>query len=274
MALRTGAIALMLHCFAFGSAETLIAEAKVLEFGERKITLQVGTEKLVVEDTSSTKFWFGRAAKSREALASGLDVMVRIKSDANPPQLREIADRPTWAWLDRVRKEPQEGQILKADGKSLILQLGDGSAFTYRFTEKTKIDFVKGDPSQSSALKAGTRVFVKGRLLSNLDTWAAEIKDVPYPAKATASKGKAKPTKLAASGSFECTILGLMDPIDMLDVLVNLQTFHLTVNLDTQWRMAGKKVGPEALRRGQTAKITYKRDKFGRIVATRVDLSP
>jgi hypothetical protein len=48
---------------------------------------------------------------------------------------------------------------------------------------------------------------------------------------------------------------------------------HITVNDATDFRLAGKKVNWRAIETGMDAEITYRRDRLGRIIALRVELS-
>ena len=123
-----GLIIAVTACF----AETEILEGKVAKITERGFVLSVGTEPLVVEDSSTTKFWKSKASAKRDGFQEGDTVMARVKTDADPPQLRELADKATWTWLDKIRKEPQRGVIEKLDTKYLTVRLNDGGRKTGR----------------------------------------------------------------------------------------------------------------------------------------------
>jgi len=254
--------------------ETLISEAKIREITARGFVLSVGTESMTVEDASSTKFWLSKASAKREAFKADQSVMVRIKTDANVPALREMADLTSWTWLERVRSQFIGGSLVKHDGKTLSVKFDDGSTFAYRATDKSKIRLTDGE-SKFSTLKEGQRIYVKGRLLSNLDTWLAEIVDrapAQAPAKTSRSKTASKAPPLPKTGTFECTALGYNLGLQMLDVLHGIETIHITINRDTRWYVNDRKVAtPESVVKGAGLKIAFKRDRYGRIVATRID---
>jgi len=267
----------MLLVAALGRAETLVVAAKILSVSERGYTLQVGTEPLAVEDSSATRFWLRKAIVRRDAFTVGQKVSARVKTDADPPQLKEMADPTTQAWLERIRKEPQEGTIERVDAKSLVLKLADGTPFTYRLTEKSAIRLTNGDPSQATSLKAGQKVFAKGRLLSNLDTWLVEVRDHPFEvakAKSGGTKAPAKPKVLPDRGTVEVKITGHAVHLRMIDGLMGIQSMHFVYDLDTKFRVRGKKGSASDVRWGVPAKIAYTRDRFGRLRANTVDLFP
>ncbi|MBI5706981.1 MAG: hypothetical protein HZC36_08330 [Armatimonadetes bacterium] len=199
---------------------TLLTRAKVLEVGPRSFAVSVGTEPLSVDDGPETHYWKSKAPAKREAFAAGDDVWVRVKTDNDPPVLKEIADVESQTWLDKIRKEFLKGTIDKVDSKRALIHFDDGTSFDYRATEKTVIK-LKGKTSPSlSDLTKGDAVWVKGRLLSNLDTWLAEIRDeAPRPA-----PDKSKPAKsekvdpLPPAGTLLGNVLSHLTTLKMFDI--------------------------------------------------------
>lgn len=253
--------------------ETLVTEAKILEVTERGFILKVGTEPLAVEDSPETRLWKNSSPTDRAAFKKDDSVGVRIKTDTDPPVLREMADAATWAWLNRVRKEPQRVTIEKVEVKSMRVKLADGRPFEFRVSDKTAIT-VGGKEAGLSDLAPGMAVHVKGRLLPTLDTWLERVSDAPIPTKASAAKAKKepKPEPLPASGNLEGMILLHLPPLKMFDLMVGVRTLHITYRATTKFTLDGKAAKPESLTKGLQAVVYYTRDKTGRILASKVDL--
>lgn len=242
--------------------------------------LLVGTETLQVEDTGSTKFWRRKAAAKRDDFAANDLVTVRIKTNVDPPELREIADRDSWKWVDNIRKQPVSGTIDKLDSKYLTLKFADGSTFSYRATDKSKVTIKDRPECKLADLPVGMKVFAKGRTLATLDTWLAEITDVPIAAKETKTKGTKtgvksagkKPAALPATGKLSGLILSHLSQYKMFDIVSNAIVYHITYTSTTKFTLDGKPSQAASLNRDQKAEISYSRDKFGRIIASKVEL--
>lgn len=261
-----------LMTLAMAGAETMLSDAKVIKVDERGFVLQVGTQPLAVEDSYQTRFWRSKAPVKRDAFAAGDAVWVRVKTDADPPQLREMADRPTAVWLDAIRKGTTKGVVAKLDAKFLTLKLEDGSTFDYRATDTTKVS-LQGKSASLADVRDGTTVYAKGRLLPTLDTFLVELSDsAPPPAAAKEKKSKAvKLAPLQATGSLEGQIVKLHPEILMFDMETD-RMLHITFTPATKFTVDGSPANKDALRVRMRAKISYKRDKAGRIIASKVDL--
>ncbi len=263
---------------AWAGGTTQIVDAKIAEVTERGFVLQVGTDSISVEDSGSTKFWKGKAAVKRGAFAVSDLVTARIKTSTDTPELREIADRESWKWLDNVRKQPVVGTIEKVDPKYLTLKLEDGTSFSYRATEKSKVE-MKGRPDMKlTDLEVGQKVYAKGRTLATLDTWLALITDTPLAPKAVKGKssgGKrgSKAKVLPAHGSIDGLVLGHTAQFHMFDIAHDAATLHITYTSTTKFILDGIAVKAVAIQPNQKTIVFYSRDKFGRIVASRVELS-
>lgn len=272
-------VAILLSMFGVCHAEVLLTPAKVVKITDRGMILQVGTEPLAAEDDSKTRFWRNRAVCKRDDFKPGENVVVRIKTDEDPPEIREIADEATWKWLEAVRKKPQKGTVTKLDAKYLTLKFEDGTHFSYRITEKTDIR-LKGKDASMSDIESGSVVFVDARTLPNYDTWAELVTDEKIPEKATkASSDKGTTTKTKAkpidgSGTLQGRIVAIHDELRMFDIDQSSRVLHVTFINTTVFTMSGQPSSSKALAVGQIASVTYKRDKAGRIIASRVDLAP
>ncbi len=261
-------------------AENEILEAKILETTERGFVLQVGTEPLAVDDEHDTRFWRKKSLAKRDEFKSGDPVFARVKVDNDPPVLREIADRETWMWLDKIRKEPQTGTIEKVDSKFVSVKFSDGSIFAYRATDKSKVKLKDNADGRLGDLKVGMKVYLKGRTLPTYDTWLVEVSDQPIAS--TKSSSKSSSTKkekvirapaLPESGKLTGHTLVNIPKLSMFDVIASdNRSLHISYNRETKFTFEGKPCGPEAIVRGLRFSLLYQRDRFGRLLATKVEL--
>lgn len=256
-------------------------EAKVLEITERGFVLQVGTEPLAVDDEHHTRFWKLKAPAKRTDLKVGDSVFARVKVDNDPPVLREIADKESWKWLDKIRKEPVKASIEKVDTKYVIVKLADGTKFSYRATEKSKIQLKDIPDAGLSDLRVGQEVYLKGRTLPTLDTWLVLVSDTPIPMSKTASKSSesvksskvARSTAMAASGKLTGHTLVHIPKLSMFDVIATSnRSLHISYTSTTKFYLDGKPCTPDVIERGMRFSLLYQRDRFGRILATKVEL--
>jgi hypothetical protein len=264
-------LALLLLVQAVSVAETLLSDAKIIQVTERGFVLQVGTQPLAVEDSYQTRFWKIKEAASKEDFVAGDDVHVRIKTDADPPQLREMADRGTWVWLDDIRKNPKPAIIESIDAKYLTVKFSDGSSFSYRATDKSEVKMKSG--AKLGDLEKGARVFVKGRTLPNLDTFLVLVSDSPIEGPKPATPAKAvKLAPLPASGQLTGTVKAHNLNISMFDMNIPDRLVHITYANDTKFYLNGQIVKKSAITAGLRAVVQYKRDKAGRLIAHKVEL--
>ena len=269
---------LTLQAAAAVRAENEILEGKVLEITERGFVLQVGTEPLAVDDEHDTRFWKAKNAAKRDDLKVGDSIMARVMVDNDPPVLREIADKETWKWLDNIRKQPQSATIEKVDSKYVTVKMTDGSKFMYRATDKSKVQLKDIPDAGLSDLKVGQQVYLQGRTLPTLDTWLVLVSDTPIPAKKTkeSTSKKEKVTRapvLPESGNLTGHTLANIPKLSMFDVIASdNRSLHISYNSQTKFYLEGKSCKPEAIERGMTFTLSYRRDRFGRILATKVEL--
>lgn len=260
---------------AIGATETLLTDAKVIEVTERGFALQVGTQPLIVEDTYQTKFWLNKSNAKRDAFKAGDAVSCRIKTDADPPQLREMADRTTAAWLESIRKDFKKGTIEAVDSKFLTMKFEDGSQFAYRATDKSAIK-IKGKSASVLDLEPGQVAWAKGRLLPTLDTFLVELTDAaPAVAAKEPSTAKGKVPKmqpLRPDGVLEGMVTRHHAQISMFDIETD-RMLHITYTATTKFTLDGQPATKAALRPQLRARINYKRDKAGRLIASKVDLT-
>jgi hypothetical protein len=264
---------------AFVRAESLVSPAKVIRVTESGLVLQVGTEPIAVDDNSKTKFWKSRAVGKRDSFVAGENVMVRINTKEDPPELKEIADEATWKWLEDIKKRPKKGTVEKVDSKYVTVKFVEGGSFGYRATEKSEVR-LNGKAATLADLTLGATIFVKGRTLPTLDVFAVLITDQAIPESTSKTKSaskdgpqKAKAKPLDPSGRIEGEVLSHNPEIRMFDIDQDGRKLHITYSTSTVFVLDGKPAKPGDLQPHQQAVITYKRDKSGRIIASRVELS-
>jgi hypothetical protein len=263
-------IAFLLMCIvALAGAETITTEATVVEVNDAGWLLKVGSETVPVADSPATRFWRKHAPGDRSDFKVGDAVGVRIRNDVSPALLREIADAATWKWLTKVRTETLACTLLRVDSEGVTVLLGDGTVFTYRPTVKTRCS-LQGQPVNVVELDPGKRLYVRGRLQSNLDTWLVSISDNP---KLPTKEGeKPKPLRLAAFGILRGPLERHLPSHRIFDIRYENRILHITYGPRTVFLSEGKKTLPTQMRIGQEVRIAYKRDGFGRLVATKVEL--
>lgn len=258
-------------------AETEIVEARLAKAEGNNLVLALPSGPLAVAFDEKTKFWKNKAESSVDQFAEGEPVVARLKTDADPPRLREIADKPTWAWLEAVRKTPQQATVVQLDQKYLYVKLAIGGDFKYRITEKSGIELKDKNPAALSDLTPGLAVYIKGRTLATLDTWAVLVSDKPIAPNAKASRGGqagagAKSGPLPPSGTFEATATKVTPTINMIDVLESGRVLHVTYQASTRFFKDGKPAAFRDVQPGNRLKVAYKRDKLGRILASSVEI--
>lgn len=267
-------------------AETLVAKAKIADVSERGFTLTLGTEPMAVADGPETRFWSRCTIGERKAFQAGQTVHVRVKTDFEPAILREIADEASGEWLAKVRNNFVKGRVSKVDPKRVVLTFDDGTAFDYRATDKTQVKIAGREGSTTFDLQAGQTVWAKGRLLATGDTWLAEVTDEKptEPEKPTKSTSGAKPTKPAApakapkvdpvpdSGVLKGNVLSHLFTLSMFDMLAGVRPLHITYNSRTKFYVDGRAAKAKDIQRDLRCVVEYKRDRTGRIVASKVEL--
>jgi hypothetical protein len=273
IAVRFFAAIIIIFCLCGGAwAETLITKAKIAEVTERGFILTIGTEAVAVQDESASHFWKDRKPAGKSDFAAGASVTVRLKTDAAPTVVREMADTATYDWLEKIRKDVVACTVVKVDPKVMTVKIDGGGEFAYRYSDKSKVTVA--DASGVTDLKEGQKLFVKGRLLPSLDTWivsASDTKPLETP-KTKTSKPKETKTVIGPSGTIRGTVDLHRTTYLMIDLMVEGRLIHTVYNAKTQFKLDGQKADPSAIQRGQKIEVTYKRDQFGRLIASKVEL--
>ena len=240
--------------------------------------LKVGPDAVPVAAEKRTRFWLKKAPCEAKAFHVGDLVVARIAPDETPAALREIADKESWSWLEGIRKGVAQGTVKGFDGKHLTMALADGTEMPYRATEKTKIT-LDGKPATLGDLKAGQKLWLKGRTLPTLDVWLVLCSDhaiVEAPkksaAKKTGGKRAAKALKLPAAGKIEGDIFLHQQGMGMFDLELNGEFVHVFYSPATAFTYGGAKCGNAELIHGRRATAFYRKDAYGRLVASKVEI--
>jgi len=263
----TVALLILLH----SGTTTVASEAKIVEITDRGFIFSIDGKTVAADDNPQTHYWADRDRALRDRFKAGDSVGVRIKTDVSPAELRELADAASWRWLNNLRKEAVGGVVVKADTKWLTLKLDDGSSFTYKLTAKSSAQ-IAGAATPVSSLAPGAHVFVKGRLTSTLETSAAMVTDIrPEPERKT-SRSKTSALRLAATGQIRGSVETVRASLRMIDVKVQDHLLHVTYSKDTTFAQNGNRIGAMDIQKGWEALVTYRRDGYGRLIASKVEL--
>ncbi len=266
--MRFALVALLVLAAHLCGAETLVTKARILEITEKGFVLSLGTQSVVADADVKTKFWKSNKPGKLSDFGVGDAVSIRLKTDANPQQIREMADERTSIWLDRIRMETLGGLVERVDAKTLTLLLEDGSQFIYRHSEKSKLVLAGASPAMMS-LKKGQRIYVKGRLLPTLDTWIVTATDVkPSPARLPA----APPAEILSSGRLKGFVDLHQPQHSMVDLYVGERLIHVVYTSKTKVKLEGAKAQLSDIQRGLWMEVLYRRDTYGRPIASQIEL--
>lgn len=262
---------LALTTLGFGAGSTEIVDAKIASITNQGFLLQIGQRSIEVQQTSKTKFWRDRSPADPTAFKEG-DLLTARISKTTPVQILEAADPQTWQWLTAIRSQPQIGTVVDVGPKDLTVQFSDGSRFTYRTSKKSKVTLSEQADANLSDLQPGQKVYVKGRASSSYDTSLVEVRDSPFR---DTGKGRSKKasSSIAATGTLDGKIKTSWPQYRMFDISQEKKVLHISYTGQTKFTLDSKPTSAISLRSGLHAVISYRRGKFGRIVATRVELS-
>ena len=169
-------------------------------------------------------------------------------------------DHPYWL-------APDKGAA-KAYGLLLEAMKESGKVAIARVVLRNKEHLVAVRPA-GDALMMETMVFHDEVVSAeNIDELVAATE-----AKTTAKAAKkAKVEPIPESGRIECRTLGHFPVLKMFDIIAGVRTLHISYNLSTKWFLDGVATKSSALRRDLDCIVTYRRDRAGRILATKVEL--
>jgi hypothetical protein len=271
-----------------GIAASTVVEGTITALSDRGYVVETSGGRLNLIAESATRCWRNRSvARSPEFLVNER-VSVRYKTGDNGLLIvREIADLPSATWLAAIRKRILAGVVTKTDERTVTAKFRDGTTFAYRATAKSAIT-VKGQTVPVSSLQIGQALWFKGRTMANMDTRLVSASDVPPNAKTAEDEESADtvaPTEPAPKRAEPTTtktrskkilsgpVLAVFPSYRMFDIRADGLLYHITVTPQTEFRLAGKRIPWSEIEQGMDADVTFRRDRVGRFIALRVDLS-
>lgn len=286
-------VLICLSAIGLGASSTVV-QATIESLTSRGYVLRTLTSRITVEDTPETRFWIGKAEAKRGSFAAGATVFARIKTTTEPGILREIADPISWAWLESIRKEIRPGKVQEIAPSAVKVAFADGTSIGYRVTAKSQL--IVGSKRVSLLdLKEGQPLFFKGRTLPALDLWLVWASDRPQtppkqpkgteemadeavapseapvkraPSSRVPTPPKAKPIKLTSEGWFIGQVISHVPRSRMFDVGPYL--VHVSYSTSTLFSRGGFRVNSSQLKPGQTVRVQYRRDRYGKVTARTV----
>jgi hypothetical protein len=265
--MRLLACFVLIVCAHFCLAESVVARARIVEITESGFVLGVGTESMSTQVEKTTRYWRDMTPAKKLDFLPGDSVMVRINEATTPASVREVADIASGEALAAIRKETLSCTVLKVDLKTVLVQMEGRIEFAYRYTEKSKLE-IGGMAAHFGELKKGQRLFIKGRFLSSLDTWIVSASDV--------KPKDESPQKSRSTIPSSVKIQGVVDlhqpPFSMVDLYIDERLVHVIYTPRTVVKLEGSKTSFAAIERGLWARILVRRDQFGRLIASQIEL--
>jgi Cu/Ag efflux protein CusF len=210
--------------------------------------------------TDKTLVFRGKKAVEPAAFKAGDEVVVRFRrSTVGPASLYDLADKASWDWLYRLRRETTLGTVKEAREDGLTIAEGaDKAELHYRATEKTAWSRA-GKPAAALDFKPGEPVYVVPRLLPGGGVMAVAVSD----ASADAAKLKERS---------KTTVTGTIKSVDAEKRAIALRSTagderDLTASPDCAVRHNGKDVPFATVKPGLTVTVHLKRDETGERVA-------
>lgn len=257
-------------------AQVEIVEGRIENVTGKQFELSTSKGRISALTDSKTRFWFGRQSVDMEKFPVGINFSARIKVSDDSATVKEIADTATAAWLTNIRKVPQLGTVVITNLKGITVKFADNTTFTYRATEKSQV-IVGGKEASLDSIQPGQTLYFHARLLSNYDTWLKLASDAPPAIKPEATRTTTKSAKasqerapMASSGEIEGTIVFFYPKTPIFDIVVDGQRYHVNYTANTQFVVDGKKAGANVLDLDLVVRIKYRRDRFGRIMASKI----
>jgi hypothetical protein len=215
--------------------------------------------------TDKTHMVIGKKAAEVSAFTPGDPVVVRFRrTSVGPPSLYDLADKASWEWLSRLRRETAAVTVQEISDDLLHATEGaDNAAMDYRVTDKT-LWAKDGKEAAASDYAPGDAVYVVPRLLSNGNVMAVAIADT-----------KAMAARLKERSMF--TLTGTVKAFHAAERSVRLRTKagddrEITLLADCVVRRAAKEVPLTALRIGQTVTVHIARTEEGERVGKKITI--
>jgi hypothetical protein len=222
---------------------------------------------IVYRFTEKTHFLRAKRAATPADFQPGDTVVVRFrKSSVGPASLYDVADRVSWDWLTRVRRETTRVTIVEITDESLRASEGsDNTPLAYRITDKT-LWARGGQPASAADFKAGESVHVAPRLLPGGGLMAAAVSDAPDMT--ARLKERTRPT-----------VSGTVKACDPAKRTLSLRSAagderDFSIAADCLVRLSSRDVPLASVRAGQSVTLHLKRNEEGEQIITRITIHP
>lgn len=278
------------------SAANEVIPAKFVNASGTNLTVEDAGRVRAFQIDPKCRIWKNFAPVLKPEFAAQDAVVVRAKTSVAPAMAKEIADAKSWAWLEKIRKQRLPGELKAIEKTGWRVAFSDGTQFLYRVTAKSKIT-IAGRPVSADRVPLGTKLVLKARTLPSYETWLVSAtdslatldageepmaedvdppQDTPKPRATTKPRATAKkepparpmPSNGVAVGRVVLILVGN----GIFDLQVDGRTYHITVTGDTRWTVDGKRASIHDLQLDLEVRVTYRRDRFGRIIASKVDI--
>jgi len=215
--------------------------------------------------TEKTRILREKKTAALDAFKPGDAVVVRFrKSSVGPPTLYDLADKQSWEWLSRIRRETTQVAIREITEDYLQAAEGtDQAAIEYRITGKTAWSR-EGRPASPGDFKAGERVHVVPRLLPGGGLMAVAVSDTPDSAAKLKERSKAYVSGSVKAISVERRELSL-------HTLAG-DSRDLPIASDCVVRRDSRDVPLSAVKPGQSVTVRLARNEEGEQSATRITI--
>jgi hypothetical protein len=273
------------------SAANEVIPAKFVNASGTNLTVEDAGRVRAFQIDPKCRYWKNFAPVPKPDFAGQEAVVVRAKTSVSPALAKELADAKTWAWLEKIRKKRLPGELKAIEKTGWRVAFSDGTQFLYRVTAKSKIT-IAGRSVPPDAVPVGTKLSLKARTLPNYDTWLVSATDAittldaedepeadpppptpkPTPKPRASAKKVAAPKPLPTSGVAVGRVVLILIGNGIFDLEVDGRTYHITVSPNTRWTIGGERGSMQDLVVDLQVRVAYRRDRFGRIIASKVDI--
>ena len=215
--------------------------------------------------TEKTRILKGKKSVEADTFKAGDAVVVRFrKSSVGPASLYDLADKTSWEWLAKLRKETTLVTVKEISEDALHATEGaDAAAVEYRITEKTACS-KGGKPATTADFKPGSKVYVVPRMLPSGGIMAVAISET--------SESAAKLKERARS-----TLSGTVKAISAEKKTLSIRSVSgddrdLNIAADVIVRHLSKDVPLTAVKPGQTVSLRLTRNEENEQVISKITI--
>lgn len=159
-----------------------VVRASILKKEGVSLTLHIGGGIEVVRLAEKTHYWIKRQPSTLDAFAIGQTVMARLRRTRGEPQrsVVDLADIPSWRWLQHIRRDVTRGVLTSADENQLQITLPDApSPLIYKVSDRTLWGFKEAE-LPANPFHPGDTVWVVPHVLASGDLQAQAVADTQH----------------------------------------------------------------------------------------------